>query len=113
MEADGERMKSFALQTLKGAAAEFCSRTLKLNQNIEWRRLRQLLIEQYSDTSDAYVAKSRLRELSQQPSESIQNFAERIFALADEAYHDQNIDDPLIQGILVDILIEGVLNDAD
>ena len=101
-------MYEWKLSLSKGAAAEFCSRTMKLNPHVDWRGLRKALTEQYSDTSDSYVAKSRLRELLQQPSESIQNFAERIFAMADEAYFNHNLDDPLVQGMLVDVLIEGV-----
>ena len=85
---------------------------MKLNPHLDWRDLRKALTEQYSDTSHSYVTKSRLRELSQQPSESIQNFAEGIFAMADETYFNHNLYDPLIQGMLVDVLIENVLNDA-
>ena len=112
MNADGVRMKSFALQTLKGPAAEYCSRVMRLNPALEWDVLKQALCEQYSDTSDAYVAKGKLKGMTQLPSESIQNFAERIFSLADEAFVGENLNNPLIQSMLVEVLIEGVLNDA-
>ena len=112
MNADGERLKSFALQTLKGPAAEYCSRVMRLNPALDWNGVKASLCEQYSDTSDAYVAKCKLKGLTQTPSESIRNFTERIFSLADEAFVGENLNHPLIQTMLVDILIEGVLNDA-
>lgn len=110
--ADDDRYKAFALQTLKGSAADFLSRILKLHPRLTWRELKQILVQQYSDTADSQMAKSKLRRLAQKKGETIQNFAERIFHLADEAYIGHNMSDPLIQNVLVDTLIEGVASDA-
>ena len=76
MSADGERMNIFALQPLKSPAAEHCSRVMGLNPALDWNGLKASPYEQYSDTSDAYVAKCIFKGLKQTPSESIQNFTE-------------------------------------
>ena len=110
--ATDERYKSFVLQTLRGNAADFLSRVLRLTPDITWARLRESLIQQYSDTGDAHIAKTKLRRLTQRKGETIQNFSERIFALAEEAYAGQPIANPLIQQTLVDVLIEGVENSS-
>ena len=85
MSADGERMILFALQTLKSPAAEYCSRVMGLNPALDGNGLKASPCEQYSDTSDAYVAKCIFKGLKQTPSESIQNFTEHFFSLADKA----------------------------
>ena len=57
------------------------------------------------------MAQAKLTKLKQLKGESIQNFCERIFALAEEAYVGQDLASPVIQSILVDTLIRGALND--
>ena len=111
MNADGARMKSFALQTLKDQA-EYCNRFMRLNPALELMALKQALCEQYSDTSGAYVAKDKIKGMTQLPSESIQNFAERIFSLLDEAFVGENLNNPLFESVLVEVLVEGILNYA-
>ena len=49
--------------------------------------------------------------LRQAPGESVQNFCERIFAIAAEAYKGQDLANTVIQQILVDTLISGVTSD--
>ena len=65
VDATDERYKSFVLQTLRGNAADFLSRVLRLTPDITWARLRESLIQQYSDTGDARIAKTKLRRLTQ------------------------------------------------
>ena len=50
--------------------------------------------------------------LRQAPGESVQNFCERIFAIAAEAYKGQDLANTVIQQILVDTLISGVTSDT-
>ena len=108
--ANDERFKAFALQTLKGNAGDFVSRLMRLHPQLTWVQLRQQLVAQYSDTGDSHVAQIKLKGLKQKVGESIQNFSERIYSLADEAFVGENMNNPLIQAQLVEVLITGVTN---
>ena len=110
--ASDERLKTIALQTLKGSAADFCARIMRLQPHISWVELKRVLFTQYSDTGDSHIAKTKLRNLKQRKGESIQNFVERIFSLGDEAFAGEDLNNPLIQSTLIDTLVEGVINDS-
>ena len=109
--ADSDRLKAFASQTLRGVASDFLTRIVSQKPAITWAELRRLLVAQFSDTGDSYLAQAKLTKLKQLKGESIQNFCERIFALAEEAYVGQDLASPVIQSILVDTLIRGALSD--
>ena len=55
------------------------------------------------------MALSLLRQVRQKAGESIQNYAERILSLAEEAYDNQGGD--AIKRQLIDIFVDGLLND--
>ena len=111
LNADDERYRVLALQTLKGPAADFLTRLLRANPNLNWDRIKQRLGQQYSDQSDVHVAQQKLGRLTQQKGESVQTFSEHILSLADDAYPGHNIDNPLIQSVLIDAFIDGLLDD--
>ena len=108
--ATDERYKTFALQTLKGTAGDFVARLFRLHPQLTWEQLRQQLVNQYSDTGDQHMAQIKLKGLKQKGGETIQNFSERIYALADEAFVGENMGNPLIQRQLVEILLGGVIS---
>ena len=112
IDADGERYKSLALQTLRGPAADFVARQLEETPNMNWQQLKQQLLRQYSDEGEAHLALLKLRWLKQAKGESVQNFGERIMSLAGEAYVRQNTNNTLIQSALLEVLVDGVSNDA-
>ena len=106
-----ERMRSLALATLKGAAADYLVRILHTNPYMSWRDILRHLKERYCDLADARYAKQNLRALEQTRSESVQNFSERVYLAAQEAFPGQDIDtDSTLQGILVDVFINGLRN---
>ena len=90
IDADGERYKSLALQTLRGPAADFVGWRLEETPNMNWQQLKQQLLRQYSDEGEAHLAVLKLRWLKQAKGESVQNFGERIMSLAGEACVGQN-----------------------
>ena len=84
---------------------------LRANPNLNWYRIKQRLGQQYSDQSDVHVAQQKMRRLTQQKGESTQKFSERISSLLDDAYPGHNIDNPLIQSVLIDAFIDGLLDE--
>ena len=112
LNANDNAMLALCFETLKGPAAEHLTRIARAQPNIPWQQLRQQLIALYSDISDAHIALQSLRKIKQRSGESVQVFADRIRSLAEEAYPNVNLNQPLIQNSLIEALIDGVLDDG-
>ena len=97
--------------TLQGAASDFLGRVLRQRPDIPWPALRNQLREQFSDTGDALIAKQKLIRLRQCKDESIHNYAERLFSLAEEAYTAIDLNTDIVQRQLVEILTAGLKDD--
>ena len=108
LNADDQRYKSLVLQTLRGSAGDFVTRLIRVQPNITWPSIRQALYDQYSDINDTQLAIQKLRRLTQNAGESIQNFAMRIMVLADDTYAGHDTNNPLIQSALIETLVDGV-----
>lgn len=111
VEADDERYRAFCLMTLKGPASDFLGRILRQRPQIPWDVLKTQLREQFSDTGDALIAKQKLLRTAQYKDESIQNFAERLFGLAEEAYTGDELNSHIVQSQLVEVLTAGLRDD--
>jgi hypothetical protein len=105
---DDARMRSLAVATLTGPAADFVLRVIEQQPDVTWIQLRHCLRERYSDLADVQYARRSMRNLKQTKSESVQNYGERIMAAAREAYMGQNLNDRTIQGQLVEIFVAGL-----
>lgn len=108
---DDDRLKVLAIQTLKGPAAQFVSRTLRSNPTMAWPQLKQALLSRFSDISDTQVALQSLKRATQRQDESVQSFSERIITLGEEAFETLDLSHVLIQQQLVDAFIQGVRDD--
>lgn len=111
VEATDSTMRSLAVQSVKGQAAEFIGRLFSETPNISWEELKARMMAQFSDEGDREIALQRLRKLKQNKGESVQAFGERIRRTAIDAYPGQNLQNPIIGEVLVNTLIEGVGND--
>ena len=111
VEADDARYRAFCLMTLRGPASDFLGRTLRQRPDVPWVALRNMLREQFSDTGDSLIAKQKLLRLRQNKEETIQNFAERLFSLAEEAYSAVDLPTNIVQRQLVEILTAGLKDD--
>ena len=109
--ADDEQYKAIVLQTLRGPAAEFTSRFVAENPNATWGLVRHTLIHQYSDTGDRHLARQKLRRMTQRTGETIQNFAQRIVAMAEDAFTRDELNNPFVQVTLIEVLTDGVQDD--
>ena len=85
--------------SIKGVAADFAVCMVGQKQNMTWAEFRAALVNQFSDSGDEYVAQAKLAKLRQAPGESVQNFCERIFAIAAEAYKGQDLANTVIQQV--------------
>ena len=106
-----EKLKILALQTLKGPAAEYYSRLIRQTPQITWANVLQALRTRFSDYTDQQFALHNLKRIKQNTKESVQNYAERIIDLAEEAFGTIDLSPPLIQQQLRDIFLDGIQDD--
>ena len=82
---------------------------MQANAAHTWPQMKAQLAVKFSDVTDNQMALSLLRQVRQKAGENIQNYAERILSLAEEAYDNQGGDAHERQ--LTDIFADGLLND--
>ena len=112
VEADDERFRAFCLMSLKGPASDFLGRTLRQHPNIPWANLKAQLRDQFGDSGDGLLAKQKLLRTAQHRDETIQNFAERLFSLAEESYANDELANAIVQSQLVEIFTAGLREDS-
>ena len=108
---DSTRARTLALQTLVGPAADFATREIRSNPEISWDELRTKLDARYNDMADLAYARQKLRRMTQSRSESVQNYFERLMVHARHAYGDAQLRDRFVQQQLVEIFLDGMLDD--
>ena len=109
---DDARARALAVQTLTGPAAEFVTREIRKNPEINWTTLKEKLNDRYNDMADLAYARQKLRRLVQLKSESVQNYFEKIMTAARIAYGEDQLADPHVQMTLVEIFVDGMVEDA-
>ena len=108
VDGDNDRLRSLALETLQGSAADFLSRKIKAKPAITFDEIKKVMTEQYSDLADTQLALRQLRKMKQRPDENVQNYAERLIALCDDAFPEHDVNDEHIQKQLVETFTDGV-----
>ena len=106
------RARALAVQTLTGPAAEFVTREIRKNPDINWTTLKEKLNDRYNDMADLAYARQKLRRLVQLKAESVQNYFEKLMAAARVAYGEDQLTDPHVQMTLVEIFVDGMVEDA-
>ena len=101
-------MRRLAISTLTGTAADFLLRIIEHTPAVTCDQIKDASKQRYSDLSDVLYARRSMRSLVQTKSERVQNFGERIIAEARKAYLGQDLNDPTIQGRLVEIFASGL-----
>lgn len=104
-----EKKKMVAFQTSKGAVSGFIQRYTAANPNSTFNELKQELARRFGDIADQEHALSMLRHVRQRFGESIQNYAERLLMLAEEAYN--NVGNQAVERQLIEIFVDGLRDD--
>ena len=71
--------------------------------------MKEQLNVRFSDVTDAQMTLLLLRQTGQKSGETLQNYAERILSLAEDAYNNQGGD--AVERQLIDIFVDGLTND--
>lgn len=105
---NGDQKKRFALQTADGPVSEFLVRYYSSNPVSSWPEVLAHLKARFGEIIDNQHALQVLRSTRQKPTESIQVYAERVVSVAEQAWPDSDLSDPLIQRQLIDCFIDGL-----
>ena len=84
-----ERMMYVAYEAARGGVSDFISRLINV-QGQTWANLKAELTTRFAEISDHMQAFSLLKKIKQGPSENVQLFAERLLALARDAFQGQD-----------------------
>ena len=106
---DDGRTKRVAYQASRGPVSDFIKRYLELNPNATWANMKTELVTKFSEITDAQHAFMLLRKVHQKSGETVQVYAERLLALSEDAFDNQQ--GPAVQRQLIDIFVDGLLED--
>ena len=97
-----ENVRLVAYQSSHGPVSDFLKHYLSANRNHPWDQIKQELKIRFGEVIDSQHALLMLRRVKQNKGESIQVYAERLLALAEDAFEGQ--DDPQCNVSQLDIL---------
>ncbi|XP_060082374.1 uncharacterized protein LOC132561689 [Ylistrum balloti] len=107
-----DRIKLVAYQASKGPVGDFVKRYVEENPQGTWAELKAELASRFSEITDPQHAFVLLRKAKQKSDDSVQIFAEKLLALADEAYANMQRGNPAVEQQLVGFFVGGLLNDS-
>ena len=110
--ADDAKLKNITLQTAEGPVADFVTRWMRDHPNQQWQGLKNELQARFGEITDRSIAFSLLRRVKQERHESVQIYAERLLAIAEDAFDGQDQADlAAIERQLVGFFIDGLAFD--
>ena len=111
----GHEIPMLAYITSKGSVGDYIKRYLDETDASEeipsWNDLKESLKNRFAEITDPQHALAVMRKTRQNSNESVQLFAERLLQIAEDAYSNDRLKDPLIQQQLVDIFCDGLTFD--
>ena len=106
-----DKIRLIAYQSSRGAVSDFIHRYLEDYPNNSWDQLKRELTSRFAEITDSQHAFMLLRKVKQAPHENVQLFAERLLALAEEAFAGQPGGLPIVETQLIGFFIDGLAHD--
>lgn len=106
--ADDAKLKMVAFQSSKNNVSDFIQRYLNEHPDCTWAHLKDELKVRFAEIQDQQYALSLLRTLKQAVGENVQNYAERLLSLAEDAYRHNAADMPVIEQQLIGYFTDGL-----
>lgn len=100
--------KLLAYRFSTGVVSDFLHRYLSDNPNSTWTQMKAELGQRFGEVRDTYLQFAMLRNIKQKRGENIQNFAERVISLAQEAYSEYDAGLNIIDHQIVGFFIDGL-----
>ncbi len=96
-----------ALASSRKAVADYVSRYFSAHPNPNWDHFSEQLVARFGETIDQATALAKLRRMTRKPGESIQVFAERLYAMGESAYDHALLNNPVVQRELCQSFLTG------
>ena len=109
--ADGAQTKHIAYQTFKGAVSDFIHCYITANPNSTWNQLTNELSARFSEIQDSQHAFTLFKQTKLKLHETVQVYAERLFALAQEAFAGQQRGVGAVESQMVGFFVDGLYLD--
>ena len=110
MELDDHRVKRVAYQTSRGPVSDFLKRYSEGIPAATWDQMKTELTNRFSEVTDAQHAFLLMRKVHQKHDETVQVYAERLLALAEDAFDNQQ--GQPVQRQLIDTFVDGLAEDS-
>ncbi|MET0107141.1 MAG: hypothetical protein ABW072_18665 [Sedimenticola sp.] len=110
MELDDHRVKRVAYQASRGPVSDFIKRYSGNAPGATWGQMKIALASRFSEVTDAQHAFLLLRKVRQKFGETVQVYAERLLALAEDAFDNQQ--GQPVQQQLIDTFVDGLAEDS-
>ena len=112
MELDDPRVKRVAYQSSRGPVSDFIKRYSEGVPGATWDQMKTELANRFSEVTDAQHAFLLLRKVRQKFGETVQVYAERLLALAEDAFDDGHQQGQPVQRQLIDTFVDGLAEDS-
>lgn len=106
-----DKIRLIAYQSSRGAVSDFIHRYLEDYPNNSWDQLKRELTSRFAEITDSQHAFMLLRKVKQALHENVQLFAERLLALAEEAFAGQPGGLQAVETQLIGFFIDGLAHD--
>lgn len=111
-QADDTRRIHIAYQTSRGVVSDFITRFLQAAEGPEWTELKRQLALRFNDVTDTQHALALLMKIRQGRDETVPAYAERVYALATEAFpQPDTLNLPAVQSQLIGYFENGLYHD--
>ena len=107
----GVQTKHIAYQASKGAVSDIIHHNITANPNNTWNWLKNELSARFAEMQDSQHAFTLLRQTKQKPCETVQVYAERIFALVQEPFSGQQGGLGSVESQIIDFFVDGLHHD--
>ena len=105
---DDDQTKRIAYQTSRGAVSDFIQRDMTEHPNIVWEDLKSELNIRFAEVNDSHHAFKMLHKARQTKSDTVQVYAERLYALGNDAF--AKIEKGVVESQLVGFFIDGLFH---
>ena len=106
---DDDRTKRLAYHTSRGAVSDYFQRYMTEHPKSSWEDLKSELNTRFAEVNDCHHAFTMLHKVRQRKCETVQVYAERLYALANDAF--ANVHKDAVESQLVVFLIDSLFHD--
>ena len=109
---DAKTKMLITYQASEGPVSDFIERFLASGQEVTFDEFKDELKARFGGVSDESQSMVQLRKMRQKQNETVQAFGERLIQVAQEAFPDADLDNPIITRQLIEFFIDGMIHNG-